>query len=218
MSFLKSVSIFFLGAFGCVGVSVAAHAAGNAETGKTKSAACAACHGADGNGNPANAEWPKLAGQDKRYILKQLNEFKSGKRANDLMSPMAKPLSSQDMEDLAAYFSSQKVIVAGGAAANVSGQKLYREGTMKPVVLACTGCHGAGGGGNSAWQNDAKVAPFANAPAIGGQNAVYLAKQLRAFKAGARANDTNGVMRNIAINLTDKDIEEVTAYATRLTR
>jgi len=96
---LVSVSIAF--AFTVTGVQ----AAGDASSGQTKSATCVACHGPDGNS--PNPIWPKLAGQHPEYILKQLGEFKAGVRKNDLMSPMAAPLSEQDMQDLAAYFSSQ---------------------------------------------------------------------------------------------------------------
>jgi len=87
-------------------VSAAAGAAGDAAAGKSKSAVCAACHGADGNS--ANAMWPKLAGQHATYLVKQLKDFKSGARKDPMLAPMAKPLSDQDMENLAAYYASQK--------------------------------------------------------------------------------------------------------------
>ncbi len=81
-------------------------AAGDAAAGKTKSATCAACHGPDGNS--PNPLWPKLAGQHAAYTVKQLKAFKSGERKDPMMSPMAAPLSDKDMEDLAAYYASQK--------------------------------------------------------------------------------------------------------------
>ena len=84
-----------------------AGAAGDAAAGKAKSGVCAACHGADGNA--PNPVWPNLAGQNAQYLVKQLKDFKSGARKNPLMSPQAMPLSDQDMENLAAYFSSQKL-------------------------------------------------------------------------------------------------------------
>lgn len=87
-------------------VSAAAGAAGDAAAGKSKSAVCAACHGADGNS--ANPMWPHLAGQHAPYLVKQMKDFKSGARKDPVMAPMAKPLSDQDMENLAAYFASQK--------------------------------------------------------------------------------------------------------------
>jgi len=86
--------------------STLAYAAGDAAAGKAKAAVCGACHGADGNS--VNPMWPKLAGQHAPYLVKQLKDFKAGNRKNPLMSPQAAALSDQDMENLAAYFSSQK--------------------------------------------------------------------------------------------------------------
>lgn len=87
-------------------LSAGAQAAGDAAAGKAKSAVCAACHGADGNS--ANPLWPNLAGQHAAYMVKQLKDFKSGVRKDPVMAPMAAPLSDQDMENLAAYYASQK--------------------------------------------------------------------------------------------------------------
>jgi len=87
-------------------LSVSAGAAGDAAAGKAKSAVCGACHGPDGNSS--NPLWPNLAGQHAAYLVKQLKDFKSGKRKDPVMAPMASPLSDQDMENLAAYYTSQK--------------------------------------------------------------------------------------------------------------
>ena len=87
-------------------LSAGAGAAGDAAAGKARSAVCAACHGPDGNST--NPLWPKLAGQHAAYIVKQIKDFKSGARKDPVMSPMAAPLTDQDAENLAAYFSSQK--------------------------------------------------------------------------------------------------------------
>lgn len=80
--------------------------AGDAEAGKQKSAPCAACHGADGNS--AVADFPKLAGQQYDYLVKALKDYKSGARKNAIMAPQAASLTQQDIEDLAAYYSSQE--------------------------------------------------------------------------------------------------------------
>ncbi len=86
---------------------VSGHAfAANAGAGKEKAKACAACHGADGNS--ASADFPKLAGQHYDYLLKSLQGYKAGSRKNPIMAPMGANLSQRDMEDLAAYFSSQQ--------------------------------------------------------------------------------------------------------------
>jgi len=81
-------------------------AAGDAAAGKAKSATCAGCHGAAGVS--ANPMWPNLAGQKDAYMVKQMKAFRDGKRSDPMMSPMAKPLSDADIDNLAAYFSSMK--------------------------------------------------------------------------------------------------------------
>lgn len=83
--------------------------AGNAAAGKEKAKACAACHGADGNS--ASADFPKLAGQNADYLVKSMQGYKAGTRKNPIMAPMGANLSQRDMEDLAAYFSSQPGLV-----------------------------------------------------------------------------------------------------------
>jgi len=178
------------------------YAAGNAEAGKTKSAVCAACHGADGNSG-ANPVWPKLAGQHPNYIIQQLNDFKAEKRTEAMMAPMVAPLSEEDMADLAAYFSSQKRTVGEAAADQVTaGEKLYRAGNAANGVSACTACHGPTGTGN----------PLSNFPGLSGQGASYVVKALKDFRSGARTNDTGGMMQDVASRLTDAEINSVAQY------
>lgn len=182
--------------------------AGDAAAGKAKSAVCAACHGADGNS--ATPMWPKLAGQNEAYLLKQLKEFKKGMetqgaqgRYEPSMAPMAAPLSETDMADLAAYFASQKVQYAGVKKEYLEvGQKLYRGGDMARGVPACTACHGPDGKGMGS----------AQFPAVGGQQIDYTINQLKAFRAGQRKNDPNGMMRGAAKNLTDEQIVALANY------
>jgi cytochrome c553 len=81
-----------------------AAAAGDAEAGKVKAASCAGCHGPEGVSS--NPMWPNLAGQKEGYLVKQLKAFRDGVRTDPMMSPMAKPLTDDDIENLAAYFSS----------------------------------------------------------------------------------------------------------------
>lgn len=93
-------------------LSLPIHAAsGNAEAGKAKSTACAACHGADGNGNSNTPMFPKLAGQHRDYLYHSLKAYKTGKRKNPIMAGQVQNLSVADMEDLAAYYSKQKGLV-----------------------------------------------------------------------------------------------------------
>jgi cytochrome c553 len=181
--------------------SGAALAEGTAQEGQSKSTACVACHGV--NGNSSNPEWPNLAGQHEQYIKKQLQAFKSGARKNPLMTPMAMGLSDDDIEDLAAYFAAQTPVGLEADAAKVPvGQRVYRGGDTKASVPACAACHGPGGDGN----------PPAAYPAIRGQYATYVAAQLRAYRAGTRQTDQNQVMRNVASTMSDEQIDAVASY------
>lgn len=177
------------------------HATGDAEAGKAKSAACMACHGADGNSAAPN--FPKLAGQHAEYIAKQLKEFKSGERQDPTMNGMAAPLSEQDMADLGAYFATQKVAVGTAAEDKVAiGEQIYRAGNTATGVSACAACHGPTAAGN----------PMAKFPSLSGQHADYTVTQLKAFRAGARANDAGSMMRSVARNMSDAEIEAVAQY------
>lgn len=180
-----------------------AFADGSAEEGQQKATPCVACHGV--NGNSANPEWPSLAGQSGPYIIKQLKAYKNGERQNPLMTPMAQPLSDDDMEDLAAYYSKQVPTGLEADAAKVAeGQRLYRGGDPVAGIAACTACHGPSGKG---------VAP-AGYPALQGQQATYVAAQLKAYRAGTRTTDQeqNRMMRDVANRLTDAQIDAVAQY------
>lgn len=178
-----------------------ASAEGDSAAGKQKSAACAACHGADGNST--NGEWPKLAGQHPRYTIKQLQDFKSGTRDNAVMKGMASPLSDQDMADIAAYFGDQKPSYGTANPDLVKlGQALYRGGDIQRGLSACMGCHGPTGRGN----------PAAGFPSLAGQYAQYTIAQLKAFRAMKRSNDPNEMMRNIAARMTEEDMEAVATF------
>jgi cytochrome c553 len=177
-------------------------AAGDPAAGKEKSASCAACHGADGNS--VNPEWPKLAGQHAGYIVKQLTYFKDGERVNETMKGMASNLTEQDREDLAAYFSSQKVKIGVADPSLVElGQKIYRSGNASSGIAPCMGCHGPNGAGN----------PAANYPALRGQNAKYVENQLRGFASGQRHNENaKKMMQILASRMTDREIRAVASY------
>ncbi len=191
-----------------LGLSATAMAEGNAEAGQAKSAVCAACHGMDGNSMiDIN---PKIAGQHENYIVKQLQEFKLASqtggeegRNNAVMNGMAAPLSEQDMLDLAAYFSSQTAKPGETPEQYVdAGRALYQGGDEARGVTACIACHGPQGNGMG----------LAGFPDISGQHAAYTAAQLKAFREGSRHNDMNGMMRDIAMKLTDEDIEILSNY------
>lgn len=203
---MRNIALSLTMLFGLIGSALAVE--GDAEAGKSKSVTCAACHGADGNS--AITMYPKIAGQHADYIYKQLKEFKLGMesggkqgRYDVAMSPMAMPLSDQDMKDVAAYFSSQTT-KAGSTPENVvtEGQYLYRGGDMERGIPACQACHGPRGVGQS----------LAGFPKISSQHPEYIKAQLEKFRSGDRNNDMNGMMRDIAVKLTDKDIEILSKY------
>ena len=157
------------------------------------------CHGVDGNS--AITLNPKLAGQHPEYIQKQLTEFKSGKRANAVMSGMAAGLSDEDMKNLADYFYSQKATL-GAAKENGKGslgEKIYRGGIAKTNVPACAACHGATGAGLPK-----------QFPRVAGQHADYTLAQLKTFRTGERANAP--MMMAIATKLTDAEMAAVADY------
>ncbi len=173
--------------------------AGDVKAGQEKSAMCASCHGADGN-SPI-AIYPKLAGQSASYVAKQLADFKSGERVDPVMVGMVAALSEQDMNDLAAYFAVQ-IPTAGQAEGSDIGHKLYFGGDANKGITACVACHGVKGKGMAQ----------AGFPALAGQNADYLKKQIASFREGSRGNDRSSMMRNIAIKLSDSDIDELVNY------
>ena len=184
-----------------LGCSANAFAAGSVEAGQAKSATCMACHGMDGNS--LSPEWPNLASQHPAYIERQIKAFKSGERQNDLMSPMAMIVTDEDAADLAAFFSSQKVRGGETDPAKLAlGQRVYRAGNVQKGIMACAGCHGPTGLGN----------PLAGYALIQGQHSVYVANQLRAYKAGTRTTDPNQMMRNMAAQLSDEEIEAVASF------
>ena len=160
---------------------------------------CAACHNADGNS--VITLNPKLAGQHPDYLVKQLTEFKSGKRANAVMSGMAAMLSDEDMKGVAAYFSNQNLVL-GKAKTNGAGslgEKIYRGGIASTNVPACAACHGANGAGIPK-----------QFPRLGGQHSDYTLAQLRTFRTGERANAP--MMMAIATKMTDSEMAAVADY------
>jgi len=164
---------------------------------------CAACHGADGN-SVASAN-PTLAGQHAKYIENQLQAFKKGDRKNPIMLGMATPLSDQDMKNVAAYFSSQKVKPREAADKSQipQGKKLYLAGNPATKVPACMACHGPAGRGIPDQY-----------PALGSQHAGYVVAQLNAFKAGT--DRKNQIMADIAMRMSDAEMKAVAEYISGL--
>ena len=160
---------------------------------------CAACHAADGNSMiPTN---PKLSQQHPEYILKQLQEFKSGKRANPVMMGFSAQLSDEDMRNVA-YFVASKPATPGFAKEKETvglGEKIYRGGIADRQIAACAGCHGPNGAGMPAQY-----------PRLSGQHADYTASQLTQFRDGVRKNNLQ--MTQVAAKLNDREIKAVSDY------
>ena len=164
---------------------------------------CAACHTADGSrGAPAN---PIIAGQHPEYLIKQLQEFKSGKRDSAVMKGFAGALADDDMRHVAAFYASKssKPGFANNKDTIKLGEKIYRAGVADKAIPACAGCHSPNGAGIPAQY-----------PRIGGQHGEYSAAQLTAFRGGARAN--NAQMTAIAAKLSDTEIKAVADYVAGL--
>lgn len=178
------------------GLSVSAWAQ-DIEAGRAKAQACAACHGADGNA--VSGIFPNLAGQTWRYLYIQLKDFKEGRRGNPLMSPMAAPLSRQDMIDIANYYAAQ---VAKPSTFKADEDRI-RLGKAKADETLCAMCHLGGFSG----QNEI--------PRVAGQQYEYVVRQLLDFKARKRTNDA-GNMTSVSQTLSETDIENLAHYITSL--
>lgn len=167
--------------------------------GAATAAVCSACHSSDGSrGSPAQ---PILQGQHPEYLVKQLTEFKSGLRANAIMSGMAATLSEEDMKNVAAFYASKhaKPGFAKDAELAKLGEKIYRGGVAERSIPACAACHGPNGAGIPAQY-----------PRMAGQHADYTAAQLTAFRSGTRKN--NVPMMGVAAKLNDREIQGLAEY------
>lgn len=198
---------------GALTIAQGSIAAGDAKAGEEKVAACAACHGADGNSAAPN--FPKLAGLGEKYLLKQLKDIKAGTRVVPEMTGLLNNSSDQDLADMAAYFNSKPLQLSGAKEIRLKvnagievdglalGEKIFRSGNAEVGLPACTGCHSPRGLGNGP----------AGYPRLSGQHAEYIEKQLHNFRAGERVNDGDvKTMRQVAQYMTDAQIKAVANY------
>lgn len=175
---------------------------GDAEKGKALSNTCMACHGADGN-SPIPM-YPKIAGQGKPYLVKQLMDIRDGRREALPMAPFVSELSDHDIIDLATYYS-QQTPQSGVAKKDLLelGQRIYRAGIAEKKIPACLACHGPSG----------KGIDLAKFPMLAGQHGDYVSAQLVLFSDDKRTNDGDTkIMRNIANRMHASEIKAVANY------
>jgi cytochrome c553 len=178
-----------------------AYAAGDAASGQGKVAVCSGCHGADGNSMIPS--FPKLAGQGEVYLVNQLKDIRDGARNVPQMMGILTGRTDQDLADMAAFYSTQKVTVGATNPDLLDlGRQIYRAGIAEKGVAACTACHSPTGAGNAQ----------AGFPAVGGQHADYLISQLKAYRTETRTNGQAKLMQQVAALLSDKEIEAVASY------
>ena len=200
---LSGLIVALLGACACAAEPPPAAKADVVKGEAISSGICVACHTNDGSrGIPVN---PILQGQQAEYLVKQLGEFKSGKRQNPIMSGIASTLSDIDMKNVAAFYASKQA--KPGFARNKdlagAGEKIYRGGAATGSVPACAGCHGPSGAGIPSQY-----------PRLGGQHADYVEAQLLSFRSGARHNSLP--MTQIAAKLSDRDAKALADYVAGL--
>ena len=176
--------------------------AGDPNSGKDKVAVCSACHGADGNS--VVGLWPSLAGQNEKYLVKQLRLVKSGDRVIDSMVGLLDNLEDSDLEDIAAFYASQKNKVGQAEESKIElGRKLYYAGNLEKGIPACSACHSPRGLGNG---------PAAY-PLLSGQQPDYVAKALKDYRSGERVNeDPSKIMAAIAYKLDDVEIDALSSF------
>lgn len=166
--------------------------------------ACISCHGDRGQGN-ATAGYPYLAGQPADYLMKQLRDFASGQRLNPVMQPFAKALSKKEIKAVALYYAGLPFVPptanASSKIPSESGERLATRGKWSVGVPACFQCHGDRGQG---------IAPVF--PAISGQSAAYIKKQLEHWRQGERTNDPVGLMQAVVSKLNQEEIAAVSHY------
>jgi cytochrome c553 len=161
---------------------------------------CVACHGVDGN-SPRPAH-PKIAGIQPEYLLKQLRDYKKGLRKSEVMEPMVKELSEDDMASLAAYYAEQKPKPGEARDAKLveAGRKLYNDGIPDVGLPSCSGCHYPDGMGTPRF------------PRVAGQHAEYTYQQLKDFASGKRENDRGLAMQSVANRMNDQQMKAVSEY------
>jgi cytochrome c553 len=188
----------------CFGITHFAWADSDLKSGEAKAMVCAGCHGAEGNSAVPN--FPKLAGQNAKYIAKQLDDIKKGQRKVVEMTGLLEGMNEQDFINIGAYFESKKAQLSGSNNDKPQielGERVYRAGNHETGVAACSGCHSPTAQGNS----------LAGYPRLSGQHSEYIVTQLKAFRNDIRTNDgESATMRGVAAHMSDKEIDAVANF------
>jgi cytochrome c553 len=201
----KQLGLFARGAAAVMALGGALVAPAHAEDAKTIAATvCAACHGEDGNS--LVPMFPKIAGLQESYIVKQLRDFQAGRRKSDIMGPVVAALKPEDFLALGTHFAAQKMKAgeAGDKKLADAGKLIFFEGNEDTGLPACIGCHQPKGAGHLIY------------PRIGGQHSTYVTQQLKNFASAERSNDVSRFMRVVAKRMTDDEINAVAAYLAEL--
>ena len=191
---------------GLLSTPIMTHAA-DLEAGEQAAQICLGCHAADGS--TLLPEFPSLAGQGQKYLVKQMQLIRSGHREILLMAGQLDPMDDETIENIAAWYASLTPRQGQAEEFNLElGERIYRAGIAEKSVSACTACHSPTGTGN---------AP-AGFPLLKGLSRAYIVQQLTAFREGQRETDEDvgGMMRRTAHQLTDTEIEAVANYVSGL--
>ena len=196
---MKSFTPKPLIAFACLALSAVIAAPVQADAEAIANEMCAGCHGADGNSMVPG--FPKLAGQQKVYLLRELKDYRSGKRVSEIMAPLVSTLSDQDVADLADYYAKQKPApgVAGNPALLSVGKNLYLKGNSNTDVPSCDSCHEEDGSGSGKF------------PRVAGQHVDYALDQFRLYATGKRTNGSR-VMQAVANRMSEEETRAVAEY------
>lgn len=187
-----------------LGQTVAIEGNGNGAT------PCSSCHGADGAGQ-AGAGYPRIAGLNPAYMEKQLHDFTKENRNSPIMAPIARALSDKEIKAVVTYFANMKPTPATSPSSAddklmKAGKQLAEKGNWSNDVPACFTCHGVGG-----------IGIGDHFPALAGQHASYIEKQIQSWQKGQRHNDPNQLMKSVAMRLSDAEIKAVSTYLASLT-
>lgn len=198
----KLLALLIAAAFSAPALAADAKPAAKADLAKGEATAtqiCGACHSFDGTrGLPAN---PILAGQFPEYLVKQLQDFKSGQRVNAIMQGFAAILSDEDMRNVAAFYASKSAKPGDAKDKDtlLLGERIYRGGIADRQIAACAGCHSPNGAGIPKQY-----------PRLAGQHGEYAELQLSAFRSGERKNSQP--MLDVAAKMNDREIKAVADY------